>query len=1006
MNKLIRRYFLLFSLIAMVAVLTVSVIAAEIDASGSCGKGVEWSYADGTLTVSGNGAMTSFNSVTAQPWQKYKDEVTKVVIKEGVISVGRCAFYGFDAITEVTLPESLKEIEQYAFFSCKGLTDLSIPKNVNFIGAYAIRKSGISSLRFADGDGWTFADGTVFVGDAASFKTDATYKLDCVKTENGTGAVIASGRFHKNVFTWTLDDCGVLTVTGEGNMPKLSATTTPWYNYSSSVKKVIIADGITSIARCSFYSCKAITEVIIPESVTVIGEYAFYDCSALKSVTIPASVSEIGKYAFRKCNALESVTFCNTEGWNASELTANGLRTNYLSAWVRKEHTHSFDHDYDKDCNDKNCDYTREIKMQSVLLIGQSNMSGRGDLDTVEKIYDPRIKMMRNYEFVPMVEPIHIASRGGAGIGASFAKGFVESFDCEVGLIPCAEGGTSLADWAVGGELYNEAVKSAKAAMETTELCAILWHQGESDQNNENYAAQLEVIFDSMIAELGLDADKLVIVTGELFGTRSDKVHRGQLELLGQQYKNYGIASSDGLKVFDVTTHFDAPSLRVFGYRYFDIFYNCITGGHYDYVDNVEYYRIATAESDDVKELIVSKNFDSMATGTPKESGCAFNAKAGSITVEELTPIEKYIRCMNGYDEAVGYTVDTHFDIMGTVAADSIFVLKAKFKIEEGFDAEIALLKLIDSNNKTVQSVTVGRDGKLYAKHTGDNAYSKDLGYSLDVWEWTEIKVVIDLKNNQRKIFIQGNEVLSDAVAVGETSGRKISKVRVVQYNTKTGYGTLCVDDYKCYIPEKNVFLNYICDQEFDGIENGTDTSQTDFDGIHFRNFSDKGYATVAPDADDPDDGVVALTTKGSNPYIDLMQKINAGTTFVIEGKFKLGENYAAVCDLLKPTPASGAFRLVRLEKDGAIYNWDYDTGALGVKLCQLSETEWTTVTIVCDLENNVKDVYINGVLVAAGLKVYQDGITDTRLTKVRIAQFSSGNGTLYIDYVRYWYAE
>ena len=77
----------------------------------------------------------------------------------------------------------------------------------------------------------------------------------------------------------------------------------------------------------------------------------------------------------------------------------------------------------------------------------------------------------------------------------------------------------------------------------------------------------------------------------------------------------------------------------------------------------------------------------------------------------------------------------------------------------------------------------------------------------------------------------------------------------------------------------------------------------------------------------------------------------------------------------------------------------------MGVKLCQLSETEWTTVTIVCDLENNVKDVYINGSLVAAGLKVYADGITDTRLTKVRILQFSEGSGTVYIDYVRYWYA-
>ena len=136
------------------------------------------------------------------------------------------------------------------------------------------------------------------------------------------------------------------------------------------------------------------------------------------------------------------------------------------------------------------------------------------------------------------------------------------------------------------------------------------------------------------------------------------------------------------------------------------------------------------------------------------------------------------------------------------------------------------------------------------------------------------------------------------------------------------------------------------------------------------------------------------------------MKTVNADTKFIIEGKFKLGENFNAVVDLLKPTHNDGAFRLVRLDSNGALYDWDYGTNALGVKLCQLSETEWTTVTIVCDLENNVKDIYINGKLVAEGLKVYGDGIENTRVTKVRAIQFSQGSGTVYIDYVRYWYAE
>ena len=230
-------------------------------------------------------------------------------------------------------------------------------------------------------------------------------------------------------------------------------------------------------------------------------------------------------------------------------------------------------------------------KMQSVLLMGQSNMTSSNNLYEADLIEDDRLFMMRNYGWVKMEEPIHTGSPlYGAGIGATFGKAFVETFDCNLGLIPAARGGTTLADWAVGGDLYNNAVKMAKAAQETSEICAILWHQGEGDQNNRNYAALLQVIFDSLIEELGLDPDKIVIITGELFGTRSDEVHMPQLIELGKHYKNYGIALSDGLTVRDVTTHFDAPSMRVFGYRYFDIFYNLLTGKRYYFDQNPEHY--------------------------------------------------------------------------------------------------------------------------------------------------------------------------------------------------------------------------------------------------------------------------------------------------------------------------------------------------------------------------------------------------------------------------------
>jgi hypothetical protein len=243
--------------------------------------------------------------------------------------------------------------------------------------------------------------------------------------------------------------------------------------------------------------------------------------------------------------------------------------------------------------NDKNT----YKKMQSVLLMGQSNMTSSNNLYEAIQIEDDRLFMMRNYGWVKMKEPIHTGSSlYGAGIGATFGKAFVETFDVNLGLIPTAKGGTTLQDWRVGGELYSNAVAMAKAAQETSEICAILWHQGEGDQYNTNYAALLQVIFDALIEELGLDPDKIVIITGELFGTRSDAYHMPQLIELGKHYKNYGIALSDGLTVRDVTTHFDAPSMRVFGYRYFDLFYNLTTGKHYYFNQDPNYYKAIDEE--------------------------------------------------------------------------------------------------------------------------------------------------------------------------------------------------------------------------------------------------------------------------------------------------------------------------------------------------------------------------------------------------------------------------
>lgn len=124
--------------------------------------------------------------------------------------------------------------------------------------------------------------------------------------------------------------------------------------------------------------------------------------------------------------------------------------------------------------------------MKSFLLIGQSNMAGRGFVHEVPSIYNERIEMLRNGRWQMMTEPINYDRPvAGVSLAASFAEAWCRmNPDEKIGLIPCAEGGSSIDEWETEGVLFRHAVSEAKFAVENSELAGILWHQGESDSDS------------------------------------------------------------------------------------------------------------------------------------------------------------------------------------------------------------------------------------------------------------------------------------------------------------------------------------------------------------------------------------------------------------------------------------------------------------------------------------------------------------------------------------------
>lgn len=130
----------------------------------------------------------------------------------------------------------------------------------------------------------------------------------------GTFAVFAeeTSGTYKDTMTWMLDGEGVLTISGTGIVEFVvdpyEAHPLPWSDYHSSIKRIVLEEGITGIeGEWTFAGLENLQSVKFPESITVIGYEAFMNCPALTSVTIPASVEEIGSRAFGLCDSLISI---------------------------------------------------------------------------------------------------------------------------------------------------------------------------------------------------------------------------------------------------------------------------------------------------------------------------------------------------------------------------------------------------------------------------------------------------------------------------------------------------------------------------------------------------------------------------------------------------------------------------------------------------------------------------------------------------------------------------
>ena len=226
----------------LVAVCTVSVCAEEI--GGDCGEGLRWSFSGDTLTITGTGAMDDFPESSMAPWYAYREQISTVILPDGLTSVGDLAFYQCTELKTVSLPDSVTEVGWHAFDGCSGLVMLDLGDGLERIEEAGFRScTSLRAVRLPD-------------------------SLTCLEFQ----------AFYR---------CESLTeITIPSSVTELGMTA---FAYCYNLIRADVYADIATLPDWTFYGCARLTDVTLPASLKNANAYAFYECESLANVSYGGS---------------------------------------------------------------------------------------------------------------------------------------------------------------------------------------------------------------------------------------------------------------------------------------------------------------------------------------------------------------------------------------------------------------------------------------------------------------------------------------------------------------------------------------------------------------------------------------------------------------------------------------------------------------------------------------------------------------------------------------------
>ena len=294
--------------------------APEIITSGTCGKNLTWNFDEttGTLTISGTGAMDNWNDIDAStpepsnvtssdfifvPWNDIREDITTIIIENGVTTIGNFAFQEFTSLKSVSIPDTVTAIGQNSFYSCSALESVILPDSLATIAEYAFYNcSALESI--------VILNSVTSIGNSAFVKCSALQSIsipDSVTTISNSAFLNCSALETIDVSENNPNYCSQ-----DGILFDKEKTTLMLFPAENAITEYTIPDSVTTIGMDGFAHCPNLQSVTISDSVTKICTDAFWDCS-IESIIIPKNVTEIGFGVFGFCSALQSITIENPD---------------------------------------------------------------------------------------------------------------------------------------------------------------------------------------------------------------------------------------------------------------------------------------------------------------------------------------------------------------------------------------------------------------------------------------------------------------------------------------------------------------------------------------------------------------------------------------------------------------------------------------------------------------------------------------------------------------------